>query len=256
MSENHQIPLEADTEYIVAVDIYPSVDVPISTGTPLHTYFRSTGSNNGNLGSIKRLSSETVATANKWSRIILLAKTKAVLDPGAYFKLHIYSPAYINATNPAWVKDIQFIKGNKATNWAPAPEDQVSDWNTTDATSFSFIKNKPTTFTTLGLTDNAGSATQPVYFSGGKPVATTYSLGKSVPSSAVFTDTNTHYTTRLYTGASGTATNTALSNPYIKVTDDNSYSNQIQLFGGSNVTVASDANGRITINSSYTNTNT
>lgn len=39
------------------------------------------------------------------------------------------------------------------------------------------------------LNDSAGSATQPVYFSGGKPVATTYSLGKSVPSNAVFTDT-------------------------------------------------------------------
>lgn len=37
----------------------------------------------------------------------------------------------------------------------------------------------------------AGSATQPVYFSGGKPVACTYTLGKSVPSNAVFTDTNT-----------------------------------------------------------------
>lgn len=40
-------------------------------------------------------------------------------------------------------------------------------------------------------TATAGSATQPVYFSGGKPVATTYTLGKSVPSDAKFTDTNT-----------------------------------------------------------------
>lgn len=38
-------------------------------------------------------------------------------------------------------------------------------------------------------TTTAGSATQPVYFSGGKPVATTYSLNKTVPSNAVFTDT-------------------------------------------------------------------
>ena len=38
-------------------------------------------------------------------------------------------------------------------------------------------------------TATAGSATQPVYFSGGKPVATTYTLGASVPSGAVFTDT-------------------------------------------------------------------
>lgn len=41
------------------------------------------------------------------------------------------------------------------------------------------------------LTTNAGSATQPVYFSNGVPVATTYTLGKSVPANAVFTDTNT-----------------------------------------------------------------
>lgn len=41
------------------------------------------------------------------------------------------------------------------------------------------------------LSSSAGSATQPVYFNDGKPVATTYTLGKSVPASAVFTDTNT-----------------------------------------------------------------
>lgn len=41
------------------------------------------------------------------------------------------------------------------------------------------------------LAANAGSATQPVYFANGVPVATTYTLGKSVPSNAVFTDTNT-----------------------------------------------------------------
>ena len=41
------------------------------------------------------------------------------------------------------------------------------------------------------LDSSAGSATQPVYFSGGKPVACSYTLGKSVPSDAVFTDTNT-----------------------------------------------------------------
>ena len=43
-------------------------------------------------------------------------------------------------------------------------------------------------------TTTAGSATQPVYFSNGKPVATTYKLGKSVPNNAVFTDTNTKVT--------------------------------------------------------------
>lgn len=39
------------------------------------------------------------------------------------------------------------------------------------------------------INTNAGSATQPVYFSNGIPVKTTYTLGKSVPSDAKFTDT-------------------------------------------------------------------
>ena len=38
-------------------------------------------------------------------------------------------------------------------------------------------------------TASAGSATQPVYFANGIPTATSYSLEKSVPSNAVFTDT-------------------------------------------------------------------
>lgn len=39
------------------------------------------------------------------------------------------------------------------------------------------------------LNTNGGSATQPIYFANGVPVATTYTLGKSVPSDAKFTDT-------------------------------------------------------------------
>lgn len=39
------------------------------------------------------------------------------------------------------------------------------------------------------LDSSAGSVTQPVYFKDGKPTACTYTLGKSVPSNAVFTDT-------------------------------------------------------------------
>lgn len=49
-----------------------------------------------------------------------------------------------------------------------------------------------TTATKLG-SSNVGSATQPIYLNGGTPTATTYTLGKSVPSDAVFTDNNTTY---------------------------------------------------------------
>lgn len=43
--------------------------------------------------------------------------------------------------------------------------------------------------TATKLSSSAGSATQPIYFSSGKPAACSYTLGKSVPSNAVFTDT-------------------------------------------------------------------
>lgn len=66
------------------------------------------------------------------------------------------------------------------------------------------------------------------------------------------TDTNTHYTTRLYAGASGTAANSATTSPYIKVTDDGTYRNQIRLLGGGATSVSSDASGNITITSTNT----
>ena len=56
--------------------------------------------------------------------------------------------------------------------------------------------------TATKLSSDAGSATNPIYFSGGKPVACTYSLNKTVPSNAVFTDTNTwRPVTNTYTGS-------------------------------------------------------
>lgn len=85
--------------------------------------------------------------------------------------------------------------------------------NATSASSvpWSGITGKPSTFTpsththsyagssssggsansAVKLDSSAGSSTQPVYFSGGKPVAIGYTIAKSVPSNAVFTDTNT-----------------------------------------------------------------
>ena len=89
-------------------------------------------------------------------------------------------------------------------SWAKASSKPSYSWNE--------ITSKPSTFTPSAHTHNyagsssvggsansavkldtstAGSATQPVYFSGGKPVACSYTLGKSVPSNAVFTDTDT-----------------------------------------------------------------
>lgn len=72
------------------------------------------------------------------------------------------------------------------------------------------------------LDSNAGSATQPIYFSGGKPTACSYTLSKSVPSDAKFTDTtystgteSTSGLTKLYTvigtAIDGTMTQNAIT---------------------------------------------
>ena len=88
----------------------------------------------------------------------------------------------------------------------------VSYANSAGSVAWGNVSGKPSTFTPASHTHNyagsgsaggsansaakldtstAGSATKPVYFSGGKPTACTYTLSKSVPSNAVFTDTNT-----------------------------------------------------------------
>ena len=48
--------------------------------------------------------------------------------------------------------------------------------------------------TAEALSSSAGSATNPVYFKEGKPAACTYELNKTVPSNAIFTDTDTKVT--------------------------------------------------------------
>ena len=69
------------------------------------------------------------------------------------------------------------------------------------------------------LDTNAGSATQPVYFYNGVPVATTYTLGKSVPSDAKFTDTvYTHPSTHPASMITGLAT-VATSGSYTDLSD-------------------------------------
>ena len=105
--------------------------------------------------------------------------------------------------------------GNDSRLSDARPASDVYSWakaSTKPSYSWSEITSKPSSFTPASHThsyagsssaggsatsavkldtSSAGSATQPVYFSGGKPVACTYTLGKSVPSNAVFTDTNT-----------------------------------------------------------------
>ena len=91
-------------------------------------------------------------------------------------------------------------------------------------------------------TATAGSATQPVYFSNGKPVATTYTLGKSVPSNAVFTDTNTKVTSVENHYKPSPYNNTTLSAPVGTLKDITNSSSGVPVVIG----ITKDAAGHVT----------
>lgn len=122
----------------------------------------------------------------------------------------------------SWVGQRTILDSNNYNDYAPSKSGSGASgtWginitgNAGSASSVAWgnVSGKPSTFTPAAHTHNyagsgsaggsansaakldtstAGSTTQPVYFSGGKPVACSHTLGKSVPSNAVFTDTNT-----------------------------------------------------------------
>lgn len=78
--------------------------------------------------------------------------------------------------------------------------------------------NKATTAIKLGSSD-VGGETQPLYLSSGEPTACTYTLAKSVPSDAVFTDT----TYNVFTGADGTDAGSMGLVPAPLATDNNKF---------------------------------
>lgn len=82
-----------------------------------------------------------------------------------------------------------------------------SDKSVKYATSAGSANSATTATTATQLSSSAGSATNPIYFSNGKPTACTFSLNKTVPSDAVFTDTWRQLTgsTTSFSGVAGYA---------------------------------------------------
>ena len=142
-----------------------------------------------------------------------------------------------------WNRKSNLTLGNTAsTAWAGNTKYAGSSTQGGAATSAEKLTN----------TSNIGNTNQPVYFTtSGVPAAISYTINKSVPSNAVFTDT--HYTTHLYAG-SGTAANAATTNGNTKLTvvDNTTTRNSVTIKGTGGTAVTSDANGVVTINSTDT----
>lgn len=139
------------------------------------------------------------------------------------------------------------ITSNTLAYWNGAYTGTSSNLTYCSKGAFGSIVTKNTSNFAAISASTVGSTTQPVFVNNGTVTATTYALNKTVPSDAVFTDT--HYTTKIYAGASGTNSNAATSNPYIKVIDNTTYRNQIRLVGSGGTSIASDASGNVTVSS-------
>ena len=91
-------------------------------------------------------------------------------------------------------------------------------------------------------TATAGSATKPVYISGGKPVACTHSLGKDVPANAVFTDHTYSVATQSAAGLMSAADKKRLDNLYSvgSIYQSTDPTSPAALFGGTWEQIASE----------------
>lgn len=132
------------------------------------------------------------------SAIAKVGNLKTVATSGSYNDL-TNKPTIPDAANNA---TLTIKKNGTAVGTFTADADTDVDINITVPTTASDVSALPASTKYAGastaggaatsankLNTNAGSATNPVYFSSGVPVACTYSLEKDVPANAVFTDT-------------------------------------------------------------------
>lgn len=128
------------------------------------------------------------------------------------------------ATTTAMTSAIEAVKTavkDELIDGAPATYDtlkEIADYIAEDKTGAAAmneaIANKlgktETAAAAAKLTTSAGSATQPVFFSNGVPVAATYALNKTVPANALFTDTTYSVATTTANGLMAAADKTKL----------------------------------------------
>ncbi len=160
-------------------------------------------------------------------------------------------------TNTDTGKSVMFAVGTEKNNRGLYDPNGGNWMIYADANDNVYMNGTATSATTAAKLDtNAGSATQPIYFSDGKPVATTYSLNKSVPSNAVFTDT--HYFSKNVVGASTATSNTTSAltngNVYINSVENGAVTSTHKISGSGATTVTTDASGNIVISSADNDT--
>lgn len=120
---------------------------------------------------------------------------------GAKKWIHAINMAWNNGVNSSWVSQIALGVQDSYGMWFRTGQGAIAGrtWNRVYDSSYhpnadhasaaDSATNATNATTATKLSSNAGSSVQPVYFSGGKPVAIGYTISSSVPANAKFTDT-------------------------------------------------------------------
>lgn len=120
---------------------------------------------------------------------------------GAKKWIHAINMAWTNGVNSNWVSQIALGVQDSYGMWFRTGQGAIAGraWNRVYDSSYhpnadhasaaDSATNATNATTATKLSSNAGSSVQPVYFSGGKPVAIGYTISSSVPANAKFTDT-------------------------------------------------------------------
>lgn len=116
---------EPNTVYTVSLDVKPSASTAFGI-----SFRESNGTNN----LVSEGGGSLQAQANKWNRLVWNVKTVSTLPDSTGQALYITG---MDSSTGAWhqFRNLKIEKGNKATDWTPAPEDVQADIDTAQTTA-------------------------------------------------------------------------------------------------------------------------
>ena len=174
-------------------------------------------------------------------------------SPSFYF-YEMYSSNYYLGTGTAdmstgtlKIKTIKAPVSSGSASYGVGSDGQVLKSN--GSTVYWGTVSGGTSYTLPQATNNTLGGVKIGYSENGKNYPVELNTNGQMYVNVPWTDNNTHYTTKIYAGTSGTTANATATNPYLTVTDSSTYRNQVRFVGSGGISINSDTSGNITINS-------